>query len=210
MSDRAVRSRPAGGVLDRRAARPTRRSELMAVAAELFAERGFGGVTVDDIGAAAGVSGPALYHHFQSKEALLGEMLVAISESLLERAEKIAADADRPEDVLDGLIAMHCEFAVDHPELITVQARDLVHAPDADRRRIRRLQAAYVRIWIDATAAVHAGRDRRVVRAAVHAAIGLINSTPFSATLRRDEMLALLAPMASAALVAVPRHTSTI
>ena len=47
--------------------RPSRRVELLAVAAQLFAERGFANVTVDDIGAAAGVSGPALYHHFDGK-----------------------------------------------------------------------------------------------------------------------------------------------
>ena len=61
-----------------------RRQELLSIAAELFAARGFANVTVDDLGDAAGVSGPALYHHFSGKEALLGEMLVDISEYLLE------------------------------------------------------------------------------------------------------------------------------
>src|SRR5690606_17721877 len=53
-------SAPAGPVRPR----SRRREELLAVAANLFAARGFTNVTVDDIGAAAGVSGPALYHHF--------------------------------------------------------------------------------------------------------------------------------------------------
>ena len=62
----------------------TRRQELLAIAAEQFATRGYHNVTVDDIGAAAGVTGPALYHHFTGKEQLLGEMLIAISQHLLD------------------------------------------------------------------------------------------------------------------------------
>ncbi|MEY2401791.1 MAG: hypothetical protein QOJ08_1902, partial [Ilumatobacteraceae bacterium] len=58
--------------------RLSRRDELLSVAADLFAERGFTKVTVDDIGNAVGVSGPALYHHFDGKQSLLGEMLVRI------------------------------------------------------------------------------------------------------------------------------------
>ena len=62
----------------------SRRQQLLATAAELFAARGFHGVSVGDIGAACGVSGPALYRHFPSKDAMLAEMLVSISEELLE------------------------------------------------------------------------------------------------------------------------------
>ena len=64
--------------------RPTdRRSQILDTAAELFAARGFHGVSVADLGAACGISGPALYKHFDSKQAMLAEMLVSISEELL-------------------------------------------------------------------------------------------------------------------------------
>ena len=46
-----------------------RRQQIIDTAAELFAERGFHGVSVNDIGAACGISGPALYKHFPSKQA---------------------------------------------------------------------------------------------------------------------------------------------
>ena len=67
-----------------RTAEPTRREQILATAADLFAARGFHGVSVDDLGAACGISGPALYRHFASKDAVLAEMLVSISERLLE------------------------------------------------------------------------------------------------------------------------------
>ncbi len=192
------------------ASRPatSRRGEIVRLAAALFAERGFGSVTVDDIGAAAGVSGPALYHHFDGKEALLGEMLVGISKSLLDRGRALAASSSGPA-LIDELIAMHVDFALDDRALITVHFRDLVHASEADRRQVRTLQNAYVDIWVSAL--TDAGvADRRAARAAVHAVLGLVNSTPFSARLKRDEMQQMLITMASAALssvtAAAPRH----
>lgn len=130
-----------------------RRREILAIAADLFADRGFANVTVDDIGEAAGVSGPALYHHFAGKEALLGEMLVDISEYLLAGGTKVVAehgtsDPDPDADtLLARLIRFHAEFAVEHRSLITVHFRDLVHASEVDQARVRNLQSRYVGLW---------------------------------------------------------------
>jgi AcrR family transcriptional regulator len=166
----------------------------VAIAADLFAERGYAGVTVDDIGDAAGISGPALYHHFMSKEALLGEMLIGISEFLLHGGrEVVAAGGD---DVLERLVHFHAEFAVDDRSLITVHFRDLVHTSTADHDRVRSLQGEYVALW---TAAVRRRRPEysaEVAAAAAHAVFGLINSTPFSARLPRNEMVELLCSLA--------------
>ena len=69
---------------DRRSrAKSDRRDKLIAAAERLVAERGFLAVRLEDIGAAAGVSGPAIYRHFPNKEALLVELLVGISTRLL-------------------------------------------------------------------------------------------------------------------------------
>ena len=176
-----------------------RREELKAIAAGLFAARSFAAVTMDDIGGAAGVSGPALYHHFASKEALLGEMLVTISEQLLARAEGIVARADAG-SVLTELVDAHIEFALDRQDLITVQYRDLVYAvPDA-QRAVRRLQSRYVEHWVEQLDADASPDDVRRSRATVHAVLGMLNSTPHSARLPRDEMGSLLRRMALAAL----------
>ena len=180
--------------------RLSRRDELLSVAADLFAERGFAKVTVDDIGNAVGVSGPALYHHFDGKESLLGEMLVRISEVLLAQASTIVDNVSL-RDALDPIIAMHVDFAVDHRSLITVHFRDLVNARKSDQRRVKDLQSAYVDIWVDIVDAQHSTElDVKDERAAVHAVLGLINSTPFSGRLRRDAHVSLLRTMASGAV----------
>src|SRR6266540_2828251 len=63
--------------------RRSRREEILEIAVRLFAERGYHGVSMDDIGAAAGVTGPALYHHFAGKEAMIAAALAPVSEGLL-------------------------------------------------------------------------------------------------------------------------------
>lgn len=182
-----------------------RRREILAIAADLFAERGFANVTVDDIGEAAGVSGPALYHHFAGKEALLGEMLVDISEYLLAGGTKVVAEhiADRDgagDTALAALVRFHAEFAVEHRSLITVHFRDLVHASETDQARVRNLQSRYVGLWCTELQRVSPALPRRAAQATVHATFGLINSTPFSARLPRAAMLDLLDAMADGAL----------
>src|SRR5882762_1413847 len=85
-------------------AKSDRRSQLIAAAERLVAERGFLAVRLEDIGAAVGVSGPAIYRHFSNKEALLVELLVGISARLLAGATNVVAGADDPVHALDGLI----------------------------------------------------------------------------------------------------------
>ena len=72
-----------------------RRLQLLGAAERLFAERGFLAVRLEDIGAAAGVSGPAIYRHFPNKESLLVELLVGISTRLLAGAREVQSRGGR-------------------------------------------------------------------------------------------------------------------
>ncbi|MBI3688740.1 MAG: TetR/AcrR family transcriptional regulator [Actinobacteria bacterium] len=185
----------------RTAPTPSRRDQIVTAAAALFAERGFHGVSIDDIGAAVGVSGPALYRHFRNKDAMLGHLLISISEQLLSGARYRAATAADPPAALRALVGWQVDFALDNPALITVHARDLANLNDTDRGTVRRLQRQYVEVWVDTVEQVLPGADQASVRAAAHAVFGLINSTPHSALLDRTEMAGLLRRMALSALL---------
>lgn len=178
-------------------AREDRREEILAVAARLFARDGFHGVSIDELGAALGISGPALYRYFPGKESILSAMLIDISQRLLDGGRERA-------ESLEGLITFHVDFALDHPDLIDVQVRDLAAVPDEERRAIRRYQAQYVDLWVRALVAQRPGLSDERARAAVHATFGLINSTPHSARLARADMATLLHGMAGAALAEAP------
>src|SRR3981189_3456534 len=101
-----------------RTAASTRREQILKEAARLFAERGFHGVGVDEIGAAVGISGPGLYRHFAGKDAMLAELLVGISGRLYAEGKRRAAGA--PARALDALVRGHIDFALDDRPLITV------------------------------------------------------------------------------------------
>jgi AcrR family transcriptional regulator len=181
--------------------KPTRREQILAAAAELFARRGFHGVSIDDIGAAVGISGPALYRHFRSKDAMLGEMLTSISEYLLTGGQRTMDTNAEPDRALPELIRFQVDFALDNPALITVQERSLGVLTEPDRRRVRAMQRRYVELWVRTIMAMVPDVTEPGARAAAHAVFGLINSTPHSAYLDRAQMAELLYRMALAALV---------
>ena len=161
----------------------TRREQILATAAELFAQRGFHGVSVSDLGTACGISGPALYKHFASKDAVLAEMLVSISEQLLAVGrERVAAAADARAAVL-ALVDWHVDFALGQQALIVVQDRDWSSLPDDAREQVRTLQREYVDLWAAQLRLVDPALGRDAARASAHAAFGLINSTPHSGKL---------------------------
>lgn len=178
----------------------SRRDQILAAAAELFARYGFHGVGIDDIGAAVGVSGPAIYRHFRSKDAVLAEMLTGISDKLLSGGRSRVDTADDPATALEELVRWHVEFALTNPALITVHLRDLDSLSDPDHHRIRELQRGYVEVWVTALRSVRHDLDEHTARACAHAVLGLINSTPYSAHLDVDAMSELLLRMALDAL----------
>ncbi|MED7952711.1 TetR/AcrR family transcriptional regulator [Streptomyces sp. BE303] len=193
-----------------------RRDQIRKEAARLFAARGFLGVGVDEIGKAVGISGPGLYRHFAGKDAMLADLLIGISERLLEEGRRRAGGSDGPAAALDALIGRHVDFALDDRDLITLHDRELLNLRTEDRRTVRRLQRGYVELWVDvvrqAYPSLAAPAAEPVARAAVHAVFGLINSTPHSlgpspaqderAGLQRDAMAALLHSLAHGAFAA--------
>lgn len=157
-----------------------RRSQLLAAAEQLIAEKGFLAVRLEDIGAAAGVSGPAIYRHFPNKEALLVELLVGISTRLLAGAESVVADSGTTATALDGLIDFHLDFALGEPNLIRIQDRDLASLPAQAQRQVRRAQRRYIETWVAVLCGVHPHLTEDDARLMAQAAFGLLNSTPHS------------------------------
>ena len=117
-----------------------RRQQILDIAAELFAARGFHGVSVAELGSACGISGPALYKHFESKDAMLAEMLVSISEQLLRVGRERSAAAPDATAAVEELVGWHVDFALHNRALIVVQDRDWSSLPQEARERVRSLQ----------------------------------------------------------------------
>lgn len=187
-------------------AKSDRRSQLIAAAERLVAERGYLAVRLEDIGSAVGVSGPAIYRHFPNKEALLVELLVGISTRLLAGATAVTAQRLDPAATLDALVEFHLDFTLGESDLIRIQDRDLDHLPAQALRQVRKAQRQYVEIWVATLAELTPGLDEADARVMAHAVFGLLNSTPYSTKPSRSrtagpaESRAVLRKMALAAL----------
>ena len=158
-----------------------RRRQLLDAAARLIAERGFVSVRLEDLGAAVGISGPAVYRHFPNKDAVLVELLVGISTRLHEVGSAAAEAADSPSAALDALVEFHLDFALGEPDLIRIQDRDLESLPADARRQVRQTQRKYVEVWVGVLEQLDPQLDQADARIKAHATFGLINSTPHSA-----------------------------
>lgn len=185
--------------LTRAEAKAERRAALLDAAARLFAERGFERVTLEDIGGAAGISGPAVYRHFPGKQAVLAAILLDASEGLLAGGQAVI-ERDRDAGVaLRDLVAFHVDFAVSNAAVIRVQDRDLDSLADPDRQAVRVLQRTYVELWVAVLARLSPDAEPAALRARAHAGFGLMNSTPRTG---RGATRPILESMALAALTA--------
>ncbi|GJM36956.1 MAG: putative transcriptional regulator TetR family protein [Acidimicrobiales bacterium] len=89
--------------------RGSRRDHIVALAAQLFAEKGVASTTVRDIGSAAGILSGSLYYHFDSKESIVKEILRDYLSRIIESYEVVTAENDDPRSCLEGLIRVSLE-----------------------------------------------------------------------------------------------------
>lgn len=195
------------GLTDRERAKADRHASLLREASRLFAQRGFAGVSLEDLGTAVGITGPAVYRHFPNKQALLGAILVGVSRTLLDGGGAVVAAGRTSHETLDALIAFHVDFALTSADVIRVHDRDLASLSDADRRTVRRLQREYVELWVAVLDGLRRTIPAAALRVRAHACFGLINSTPHSLQAARDgvgdaELREILRAMARASLMA--------
>ena len=101
---------------------PTRREELLELAATMFAERGLRATTVRDIADSAGILSGSLYHHFSSKEEMVDELLRGFLDWLFSRYQEIVATEPNPLERLKGLFMASFEAIEDrHAQVVIYQ-----------------------------------------------------------------------------------------
>lgn len=179
-----------------------RREQLLGAAADLFAARGYHAVGIDDIGAAAGISGPGVYRHFPSKQALLESLCDRAMTRMLEGARRSRAAHDDPARALEALVDLHVDFAVTHRPLLGVWAREQRALSDDVRRSLRRRQREYERVWREAAAPLRTDLDEAEVSVVVVAVLALLNATALAeATVPAARLSPLLRRTALGALL---------
>ncbi|MFJ2768716.1 TetR/AcrR family transcriptional regulator [Streptomyces sp. NPDC087300] len=186
------------------APRGARRRELIKVAGELFHERAFDAVTTEMIGARAGVTGPALYRHFSSKQALLIAVLEDPLNDLLANARKTAAEVRDPREALEAMIDYHVTRSLQNVPSTLVFLKNEHNVPEEERHRMRRLMRLYAEEWSALVERLRPGLPDAQNRVLTHAVFSMINSVPqfnsgldpesVATTIRTAALNALLIP----------------
>lgn len=154
---------------------PQRKQKILASAADLVARQGYHAASMADIGSAAGVTGSAIYRHFDSKSAVLVALFDRVIDRLRRDQRRILRRTPDPLTTLAQLVDVQVEFVVANRELARVYIREINNLPEADRRRLRRKQRVYVEEWVTLLLRQRDMSDD-AARAIVHAAIGAIQS----------------------------------
>jgi len=143
-----------------------RREEILAIAAGLFAEQGFATTTVREIADAAGILSGSLYHHFDSKESMVDDLLRGFLDDIVARYRAVAS-GDDPVGVLRALVRTGFEAVDAHRSAVAVMLNEynlLVQYPRF--AFLRNAAEETERIWVEV---LERGMVRGVFRADVEA-----------------------------------------
>lgn len=111
------------------------RDSILEVATRLFIERGFDGTGLNDIADAVGLSRPALYYYFKSKEAILEELTAAVTRTAAQLATEAIPEAMRtPTGILRHLVLRHATLILSHPLQFRVVERNENNLPLKQRK----------------------------------------------------------------------------
>jgi AcrR family transcriptional regulator len=152
-----------------------RRTAILDAAADLFLERGFHGTAIDEVGAAAGISGPGVYRHVASKDALLIAVLDRLWSDGFGPAVRAAAEAP-PREALATLVDAHVELALGQPTALVLLLTELRHLPSDYRERALRNHRRYVDAWVGPLRALRPSASDDEARGTATALHGLIDS----------------------------------
>lgn len=180
-----------------------RRDVILTAALELFSRQGYQATGIDEIGAAAGVSGPAIYRHFGSKQELLVAAFVRSFEMRREQLRQRIADGSTPEQRLELLIRDTVHDTLDRRHVLTLYTTELSHLPPEDRRSVQRKQREFTNEWVKVVSQVYPALTLSDARMAVLCVQSLIATVAYTdGGLTRERLEQLLVEMSLAALAA--------
>ena len=127
-----------------------RQGELLAIAADLFAERGYNATTVRDIADAAGILSGSLYHHFSSKQSMIDAILSTFIERTITSYEAVRALGKSPTETFEGLVRVSLASMNEHRSAILIyqnEARFLAAQPEF--AYLTNAHRRFERIWTE-------------------------------------------------------------
>ncbi|TDQ01067.1 TetR family transcriptional regulator [Labedaea rhizosphaerae] len=187
-------------------AEPSRREELLSVATRLFHQRGFHAVSMEDIGAAAGMAGPSVYRHFDSKASIMLAAAYRMADGLEVDVRRALAAATDPADALHRIVASYVDFVANSDGVAMQYGQELAAVAERHRTELRKRQRDYVAHWVRLLRTLRPEVSEAQARITVHAALTVINDLPRTRSVRtRPALAAELTELAMTVLTAAGR-----
>ncbi len=179
-----------------------RRDQILAAAVGLFHERGYHATGMDEIGAAAGITGPGVYRHFASKEEILETLVRSRGEDVVAEADRIASSDLPPREALESLAHSYVTGIVANPSLAVVAMYERHTLSPATRTWIDRKERRNVEQWVEVVRRVRADLSEPEARVLVHAALTLgVAICSYESGLDDASLVAIIEPMVLAAIL---------
>jgi AcrR family transcriptional regulator len=151
----------------------SRQAMILKAAKELFYERSFAAVGVDEIGQRAGVTGPAIYRHFRGKDEILSTLFDDAIDRLMEAT---AVQSDDPWEELEALVRGHALFVLSERKLAGVKIREERSLAEPYRRGLHRRERRYVERWTSCLGRCYPDLPMEELTTAAHVALGALNA----------------------------------
>jgi AcrR family transcriptional regulator len=194
----AADGRPAGG----------RREQILASAATLFSEQGYPATGIDEIGEAAGITGPGVYRHFDNKNGVLGEVVRRAVVKVVAGVAEVVDEGRTDWEVLEGLVRnMITSVLVDRTGWAVV-VREQRHLDPAEQRGLARAHRLHLEEWVHALSGARPDLTDAEVRVIVHGVLGV--AAPFAVRYDGGLDRARTEQLLQSAAMAVLRHTVPI
>jgi AcrR family transcriptional regulator len=162
----------------------TRRDQLITVATQLFADRGFAATGIDEIGIAAGIAGPSVYNHFVSKRAILAAAIDRAAAILRDELAAVLASSDAAPQKLAALVESYVHRAETDRFVIRTLISEMDQLEPDDREQARLAQRRYIDAWVDLLLRF-SDTDPVAARIRVQAALLMVNDAVQTHHLRR-------------------------
>jgi len=186
----------------RKKRRPYRRDQIQQIAVNLFHERGYHATGMDDIGEAAGITGPAIYRHFKNKEEILTAAITQGTDQILHRVHEIVETSSSPQETLERLARNFMRATLNDPALAAIIVGELRLLDPVPRGTVERAFRLHLEEWVHALSQLRPELSDGELRVLVTGAFGLFESvTQYESGLERDAVEDLLVDMAMAGLL---------
>jgi AcrR family transcriptional regulator len=155
-----------------------RRDVIVEAATRLFAQRGYPATGIDDIGAAAGITGPGVYRHFQNKNDVLGEVVRRAVDDVVHGVTDVVGGSQSDWDVLEGLVRNMVDHVLEDQAAWAVVVREQRHLDPTSQRALGRAHRQHIEEWVHALAGARPDLTDDEVRVIVHGVLGVV--APFA------------------------------